>query len=78
MVVVEYGDQGQHNTKVSISSEPTKDAETHRTRDRICDALGKCKHKIASAVGKAKVMVSETAQEAHDVGERASLKDMNQ
>ena len=88
VVVVEYGDQGQHNTKVSISSEPTKDAspsnplhdslnigipnedsERHRTRDLICDALGKCKHKIASAVGKAKVMVSETAQEAHDVGE---------
>lgn len=79
VVVVEYGDQDQHNTKVSISSEPSQDAsrsnplhnslntgrpsedsKRHRTRDLICDAFGKCKHKIASAVEKAKVMVSET------------------
>uniref|UniRef100_A0A0A0KSX1 TMEM205-like domain-containing protein n=1 Tax=Cucumis sativus TaxID=3659 RepID=A0A0A0KSX1_CUCSA len=72
MVVVEYDDQGQHNTKVSISSEPDQDAknsERHRTKDLICDVYGKCKHKVASAVEKAKVMVTETAQEAHDVGE---------
>uniref|UniRef100_A0A9I9DQN0 TMEM205-like domain-containing protein n=1 Tax=Cucumis melo TaxID=3656 RepID=A0A9I9DQN0_CUCME len=72
VVVVEYDDQGQHNTKVSISSEPDLDAknsERHRTKDLICDVYGKCKHKVASAVEKAKVMVTETAQEAHDVGE---------
>ncbi|XP_038890648.1 uncharacterized protein LOC120080154 [Benincasa hispida] len=72
VVVVEYGDQDQHNTKVSISSQPdqdVKDSESHRTRDLICDVYGKCKHKVASAVEKAKVMVSETVQEAHDVGE---------
>lgn len=80
VVVVEYGDQGRQSTKVSISPEPeskpnplhnpsaSQDSETerHRSRDLICDAFGKCKHKIANAVGKAKVMVSETAQ---DVGE---------
>ncbi|CAK9313990.1 unnamed protein product [Citrullus colocynthis] len=69
VVVVEYGHQDQHNTKVSISSEPDQDSETHPTRDLICDVYGKCKHKIASAVEKAKLMTSETAQEAHHVAD---------
>ncbi|CAK9326082.1 unnamed protein product [Citrullus colocynthis] len=71
VVVVEYDNQGQHNTKVSFSSEPVQDSERHSTKDLICDALGKCKHTIANVVEKAKATVSETAQEAHDIFDEA-------
>ncbi|KAL9173468.1 hypothetical protein ABFS82_03G116700 [Erythranthe guttata] len=35
-------------------------------RELVCDAYGKCKHKIVSALGKTKEAVAETAHEAAD------------
>ena len=104
-VVVEYDEDGHHNTQISISPEQNyhkftdvdssvlddtkekiKEAASvlpnmgqglsqgpHDTsaflrapRELICDAYGKCKHKISGAMGKAKEKISETAQEAID------------
>ncbi|KAK4433613.1 Transmembrane protein [Sesamum alatum] len=51
------------------SSSAHQEEETHhrvRPRELMCDAYGKCKHKIASAMGKAKEAVVETAHEAAD------------
>lgn len=39
-----------------------------RPRELVCDAYGKCRHKIASAFGKTK---EATAEKAHDVAEAA-------
>ncbi|KAK8477916.1 hypothetical protein V6N13_136935 [Hibiscus sabdariffa] len=102
VVVVEYDEDGKHNTKVSISSpslqqqtEPgeyigdgtTKEAASalpnvgrgkedgsrkHSPGELICDAFGKCTHKVATALGKAKDKVSETAHEANKVKDEAS------
>ncbi|GMJ11674.1 hypothetical protein like AT1G72100 [Hibiscus trionum] len=107
VVVVEYDEDGKHNTKVSISSsslqqqtEPgeyigdgtTEEAASalpnvghrkdgsrrHSPGELICDAFGKCTHKVATALGKAKDKVSETAHEANKVKDEASekVKDM--
>lgn len=50
--------------------EKVKDA-TYSPRELVCDAFGKCKHKLASALFKAKDKVSETAHgvsdKVHDV-----------
>ncbi|KAL0365798.1 UNVERIFIED_CONTAM: Transmembrane protein [Sesamum radiatum] len=46
--------------------------ETHqrlRPRELICDAYGKCKHKIASAMGKAKEVVVGTAEKVYAMEE---------
>lgn len=51
---------------VSQSSEESERESHASPKELICDALGKCKHKIASAMGKTKEIVSETAQEAID------------
>ena len=59
-VVVEYDQQGKDgNTKVSISpheADNSKEEETstHKfgPRELVCDAFGKCKHKIANVLGK--------------------------
>ena len=40
------------------------DGDTRTPKELICDAYGKCKHKIASAMGKTKEVVSEKAHEA--------------
>ncbi|XP_057746302.1 uncharacterized protein LOC130965553 [Arachis stenosperma] len=66
VVVVEFDGDGYQNTKISISPEQHADSDTGD--DLICDAYGKCKYKIASAVEKAK-------EKAHDVidFERESL-----
>lgn len=106
VVVVESFDQdGQHNTKVSISpeqqqqkegkstsdmvenakekikeasnvlpnlgqglspgyQEPKPTSERHTPRELICDAFGKCTHRIARAIDKAKGKVSQGAHEA--------------
>ncbi|KAJ4701199.1 late embryogenesis abundant domain-containing protein / LEA domain-containing protein [Melia azedarach] len=103
MVVVEFDEEGKHNTKVSISPEheyqfpkpkPASDVEekisaaaedvlsnvkdkikeassvlpdlkttVHGPGELICDAYGKCKHKIAIAIEKAKDKVSGAARE---------------
>ncbi|MED6111556.1 hypothetical protein PIB30_053322 [Stylosanthes scabra] len=104
VVVVEFDQDGHHNTKISISPEQNVDSDTgggvlnaakdkikeaasvlpnvgqgissqphdaaflHASKDLICDAYGKCKHKIASAVEKAK----DTAHEVINL-ERESL-----
>ncbi|KAG9141739.1 hypothetical protein Leryth_018119 [Lithospermum erythrorhizon] len=40
--------------------------ERATARELICDAFGKCKHKIASALGRTKGVVSDKVQEATD------------
>lgn len=72
VVVVEYDQDGPHNTKISISPEQIKEAASvvpnlgqgisqdyapnfmHAPKELICDAYGKCKHKIAEAAEKTK------------------------
>ncbi|KAL6512116.1 hypothetical protein OROGR_021713 [Orobanche gracilis] len=52
--------------------EENEEITTHqsfRPRELVCDAYGKCKHKIASAFGKTKDTVAE---KAHDVADKAS------
>ncbi|KAJ9568026.1 hypothetical protein OSB04_003992 [Centaurea solstitialis] len=88
VVVVEFDKEGgDGNTKVLISPhDPSNennspvgdDAESSKLsgpRELVCDAFGKCKHKIASALGRTKEKVSETAHgisdKAHDVEEHA-------
>ncbi|KAK2970913.1 hypothetical protein RJ640_007604 [Escallonia rubra] len=50
-------------------------SHTPGARELVCDAYGKCKHKIASAIGMTKEKVAEKAQEvsdkAHEVEEDA-------
>lgn len=89
VVVVEYEKEGDGNTKVLISphDQPSNDADDEKTpvdvadakfsgpRELVCDAFGKCKHKIANAFGKTKDKVSETAHgisdKAHEIEEQA-------
>ncbi|TXG53377.1 hypothetical protein EZV62_022546 [Acer yangbiense] len=77
VVVVEYDQQGQHHTKVSISPEPDI-SYTRGPGELICDAYGKCTHRIATAIGKAKDKVSEAKEgamhKAQDVKEAAAGK----
>ncbi|KAL0432122.1 UNVERIFIED_CONTAM: hypothetical protein Slati_2546500 [Sesamum latifolium] len=59
--------KGAASTVVSEDGE-----ETHqrlRPRELICDAYGKCKHKIASAMGKAKEVVQEAAEKVYAMEE---------
>lgn len=100
VVVVEYDQDGHHNTKISISpeqpthhhnaldnakdrireaasvlpnvgqgiSQPQDAAFLHAPKELICDAYGKCKHRIADAMEKTK----DKAQEAlHKKNEEA-------
>ncbi|KAI9200803.1 hypothetical protein LWI28_013353 [Acer negundo] len=68
VVVVEYDQQGQHHTKVSISPEhedlKPEISSTRGSDQLICDAYGKCTHRIATAIGKAKDKVSEAKESA--------------
>ncbi|XP_019454393.1 PREDICTED: uncharacterized protein LOC109355608 isoform X2 [Lupinus angustifolius] len=65
VVVVEYDQDGNHNTKISISPPGhTHDHNHHASKDLICDAYGRCKHKIADAMDGAKDIMSETAHDA--------------
>ncbi|KAL7176612.1 hypothetical protein ACSBR2_030034 [Camellia fascicularis] len=74
VVVVEF-DKQDGNTKVSISPHESQYqphlSESHgqSPRELVCNALGNCKHKVATALGKTKVMVSD---KAHDVEEQAA------
>ncbi|KAK3002514.1 hypothetical protein RJ639_021674 [Escallonia herrerae] len=54
---------------LSGDSDPQQDAghsHTPGARELVCDAYGKCKHKIASAIGMTKEKVAEKAQEVSD------------
>ncbi|CAL5357407.1 unnamed protein product [Camellia sinensis] len=76
VVVVEF-DKQDGNTKVSISPHESRYqphlSESHgqdqSPRELVCNALGNCKHKVATALGKTKVLVSD---KAHDVEEQAA------
>ncbi|KAI8002856.1 Transmembrane protein 205 [Camellia lanceoleosa] len=76
VVVVEF-DKQDGNTKVSISPHESQNqphlSESHgqgqSPRELVCNALGKCKHKVATALGKTKDMLSD---KAHDVEEQAA------
>ncbi|KAL5778817.1 hypothetical protein ACOSQ2_009554 [Xanthoceras sorbifolium] len=107
VVVVEYEQQGHHNTKVSISPEHdhhqipsleekisssasasdmldnandkikkassvglSRSKPDHCHAELICDSYGKCKHRIASAIGKAKEKVSEAAEHGAEAKEK--------
>ncbi|XP_028800417.1 transmembrane protein 205-like [Neltuma alba] len=66
VVVVEYDQDGHHNTKISI----TPDQPLHAPKELICDAYGKCKHKIADAMGRAKdTKAKDTLKGAKEVSE---------
>ncbi|KAL5843450.1 hypothetical protein ACOSQ4_009408 [Xanthoceras sorbifolium] len=110
VVVVEYEQQGHHNTKVSISPEHdhhqipsleekisssasasdmldnandkikkassvglSRSKPDHCHAELICDSYGKCKHRIASAIGKAKEKVSEAAE--HGAGAKEKVQE---
>jgi len=94
VVVVEYDQDGHHNTKISISpeqpthnhhvldnakdrireaasvlpnvgqgiSQPEDGAFLHAPKELICDAYGKCKHRIADAMEKTKDKAQEALQ----------------
>ncbi|THG18264.1 hypothetical protein TEA_017208 [Camellia sinensis var. sinensis] len=80
-VIVKEGhrvfDKQDGNTKVSISPHESQYqphlSESHgqgqSPRELVCNALGNCKHKVATALGKTKVLVSD---KAHDVEEQAA------
>ncbi|KAK8260825.1 hypothetical protein V6Z12_D13G144300 [Gossypium hirsutum] len=63
VIVVEYDQDGKHNTKVSISS-PSLHQQTDQ--ELICDAFGKCTQRVATALGKAKESAHETRDKAAD------------
>lgn len=89
VVVVEYDKEADGSTKVLISPQdadlkdpasseeekPGSEGMFSGPRELVCDAYGKCKHKMANALGKTKEAVTETAHgvtdKAHEVGERA-------
>ncbi|KAK7312057.1 hypothetical protein VNO77_35596 [Canavalia gladiata] len=74
VVVVEYDQDGLHNTKISISPEQvihhdkmgqdiSQDAPfLHAPKELICDAYGQCKHKIGDAMEKTKDKAQEVIQ----------------
>ncbi|RDX68713.1 Transmembrane protein, partial [Mucuna pruriens] len=73
VVVVEYDQDGNQNTKISISPEQathhvldnakgTASVLTHGPKDLICDAYGKCKDKMVDAVEKTKDKAQEDIQ----------------
>ncbi|XP_024964694.1 uncharacterized protein LOC112504975 [Cynara cardunculus var. scolymus] len=53
---------------------PVDDAEAKfsRPRELVCDAFGKCKHKIANAFGRTKDKVSDTAQDIEEHAKEAA------
>ena len=57
---------GQGLSQTSDGSSGKESSSHVFPNELICDALGKCKHRIASAMGKAKETVSEVAREAMD------------
>lgn len=60
VVVVEYDQGGHQNTKISISPEQPTHANL---KDPICDAYGKCKHKIVDAMEKSQEVIHEKKDE---------------
>ncbi|KAF5744227.1 hypothetical protein HS088_TW08G00825 [Tripterygium wilfordii] len=58
-------DTTKEKIKAGLSMAP-KEEKYNIPRELVCDALGKCKHKIADAIAKAKDKVSEAAHEAKD------------
>ncbi|GAV84578.1 DUF4149 domain-containing protein [Cephalotus follicularis] len=52
--------------EASASVLPISKGESRPPKELICDVVGKCKHKIASAIGRAKDTVAEMAHEAHE------------
>ncbi|KAH1219637.1 Transmembrane protein 205 [Glycine max] len=60
VVVVEYDQGGHQNTKISISPEQPTHANP---KDPICDAYGKCKHKIVDAMEKSQEVIHEKKDE---------------
>ncbi|KAL9295997.1 hypothetical protein ACSQ67_021893 [Phaseolus vulgaris] len=101
VVVVEYDQDGHHNTKISISpdqpthhhhhqvpenghdrireaasvlpnlgqgiSQPQDAAFLHAPKELICDAYGKCKHRVADAMEKTKEKAQEVLQKKKEV-----------
>ncbi|KAL2513323.1 late [Abeliophyllum distichum] len=71
VVVLEY-EKDDGNTKVSIEEKDTnllQQEEIHNRfspRELLCDAFGKCKHKIANAIERTRETVSEAASKAAD------------
>ncbi|KAE9593512.1 hypothetical protein Lalb_Chr19g0140481 [Lupinus albus] len=69
VVVVEYDQDGNHNTKISISPPGhvvqggSDDHHHHASKELICDVYGRCKHKITDAMDRTKDMMSETAHD---------------
>ncbi|XP_052188479.1 uncharacterized protein LOC127798879 isoform X2 [Diospyros lotus] len=55
-------------------SYPSENGESHGPVELVCDALGKCKQKIASAVGKGKEKVPETAHGVEEGAKEAVTK----
>ncbi|XP_076882164.1 uncharacterized protein LOC143530548 [Bidens hawaiensis] len=79
VVVVEYDKEADGSTKVLIS--PPDDTDTEKPpsegmfsgpKELVCDAYGKCKHKIASAFGKTKDKVEEVEEQAKEAVGRVS------
>lgn len=55
---------------LSEGASQSDETEKNTPRELICDAFGKCKHKIATVIGKAKHKATETAEEeAETVGD---------
>lgn len=76
-VVVEYDQEGQDgNTKVSISPQyhqtdnPKEETSTKNknvgAKELVCDAFGKCKHKIADVLGKVEDQTKEKVSKGVD------------
>ncbi|KAI3767575.1 hypothetical protein L2E82_17799 [Cichorium intybus] len=71
------GVDSKDTSNASGEKEAVDEAEGKHSgpRELVCDAFGKCKHKIAQALGKTKDVVSETAhgisEKAHDMEEHA-------
>ncbi|KAL8133709.1 uncharacterized protein LOC141712635 [Apium graveolens] len=74
-VVVEYDQEGQDgNTKVSISpqfhekdnSKEVTSTKKIGAKELVCDAFGKCKHKIANVLGKVEDQMKEEVSKGVD------------
>lgn len=65
---------GQGVSYVDLSGQEEPPSGSSTTKERICDAYGKCKEKISSMFGQAKDKASDVGDWAAEVGEEVSSK----
>lgn len=68
-------DRLMEGKKEKLEREDIHHSHMGSAKDLVCDAFGKCKHKIDSAIGRTKEAVDKVDEEAHLAKEREKVKE---